>query len=168
VPRSPPLINTTAYHEYIRPPKRLAKLRSVSHALFLILQKHRSKTSKLTKFVSLHFRDNCGWPWTYGGSCVVHLFKQEVASQKTIFLLTWHFTTIFFVKDSLITFSAQIVHSHMNWGKICLKSFADQTYAVEKKCSQSNIMQNQLESFYLTKILQWELNNSYTCWCSVI
>jgi len=47
-----------------KPPKRLAQLRSVSHALVSTLQKHRSKTSKLIRFGSLHFRDNCGSPCT--------------------------------------------------------------------------------------------------------
>jgi len=40
-----------------RPPKRLAQLRSVSHAFVSTLQKHRSKTSKLIRIGSLHFRD---------------------------------------------------------------------------------------------------------------
>jgi len=39
-----------------RPPKRLAQMRSVSHAHVSTLQKHRSKTSKLIRFGSLHFR----------------------------------------------------------------------------------------------------------------
>jgi len=43
-----------------RPPKRLAQLRSVSHALVSTLQKHQSKTSTLIRFGSLHFRDNWG------------------------------------------------------------------------------------------------------------
>jgi len=98
-----------------RPPNRLAQLRSVSNALAATLQKHRSKTSKLIRFCSLHFRDNCGSPCT-----VVHLFKQKIVSQKTIFLLPWHYTAIFFVIDFLNIFTAQIVHSYMYWGKICL------------------------------------------------
>jgi len=57
-----------------RPPERLAQLHSVSHALVTTLQKHRSKTSKLVRFGSLHYRNNWEWPW-YGGSCVVNLFK---------------------------------------------------------------------------------------------
>jgi len=47
-----------------RPPKRLAQLWSVSHALVSSLQNHRSKMSKLIPFGSLHFRDNGGWPCT--------------------------------------------------------------------------------------------------------
>ena len=43
-----------------KPPYRLAQLRGVSHALVLTSQKHRSKTSKLVRFGSLHFRDNWG------------------------------------------------------------------------------------------------------------
>jgi len=40
--------------------------------------------------------------------------------KNTMFLLPGHSTTIFFVIDCLTTFTAQIVHSHMYWGKICL------------------------------------------------
>jgi len=39
-----------------RPIKRIAQIRSVSHALVPTLQKHRSKTWKLIRFGSLHFR----------------------------------------------------------------------------------------------------------------
>jgi len=62
----------------------------------------------------------------YGGSYVVNLFKRKVVSQKTIFMLRWHDTIIFFDIDSLTIFTAQIVHSHMYCGKICLHSLADQ------------------------------------------
>ena len=68
-----------------RPPKRLAQLRSVSHALVSTLQKHRSKTSKLLRFGSLHFRDKWGRPCRvtlYGGLYLVNLFKQKVVLQK--------------------------------------------------------------------------------------
>jgi len=41
-----------------RPPNRLTQLSSVSHTLVSTLQKHRSKTSKLIRFDSLHFRHN--------------------------------------------------------------------------------------------------------------
>jgi len=43
-----------------KPPERLAKPSSVSHALVSTLQKHWSKTSKLIQFGSLHFRDSWG------------------------------------------------------------------------------------------------------------
>jgi len=49
----------------------------------------------------------------YGDSYVVDLFKPNVVSQKTIFLLPWQYTTIVFVIDSLTIFTAQIVRSHM-------------------------------------------------------
>jgi len=63
----------------------------------------------------------------YGGSYVVNLFKQKIVSQRIIFLLPWHYTTIFFVIHSLTIFTAQIVHSLMYYcGKICLRSLADQ------------------------------------------
>jgi len=39
-------------------PKRLAQLRSVSHALVSAVQKPRSKTSKLIQCGGLHFRKN--------------------------------------------------------------------------------------------------------------
>jgi len=42
----------------------LAQLRSVSHALVSSLQKRQSKTSKLIRFGSLHFRGNWGWSCT--------------------------------------------------------------------------------------------------------
>jgi len=44
-----------------RPPKRLTQLSSLSQTLVSTLQKHRSKTSKLIRFGTLHFRDNRGW-----------------------------------------------------------------------------------------------------------
>ena len=85
-----------------RPPKRLAKPSSVSHALVSTLQKHRSKTSKLIQFGSLHFGDSCGWPIMWGGSCVVKFVQTESCiTKKTIALLPWHLTTIVFVIDSL-------------------------------------------------------------------
>jgi len=63
---------------------------------------------------------------------VVNLFKQNVVSQKKIFLLPWHHSTIIFV-DSLTIFTAQIAHSHTYWGKLCLHSLADQNvHRVEK------------------------------------
>jgi len=43
------------------PTPGLAQLRCVSHALISTLQKQRSKTLKLKRFGSLHFRDNWGW-----------------------------------------------------------------------------------------------------------
>jgi len=68
-----------------RPPKRLAQLCGVSHALVLTLQKHRSKKSKLIRFGSLHFKDNWGEVAMYGGSYVVNLFKQKVYQKKRYF-----------------------------------------------------------------------------------
>jgi len=47
-----------------RSPNRLAQLRSVSNAHVATLQMHRSKTSKLIRFGSLHFRDNWWSPFT--------------------------------------------------------------------------------------------------------
>jgi len=45
----------------------------------------------------------------HGGSyIVINLFKQKVVLQKTIFLLPWHYTTIFFVIDALTIFSEQM------------------------------------------------------------
>jgi len=41
-----------------RPSKRLAQLRSVSHALVSTLEKHRLKTSNLIWLGRLQFRDN--------------------------------------------------------------------------------------------------------------
>jgi len=56
-----------------RPPKRLAQLSSVSHALVSTLKKHRSKTWKLIRFGSLHFRDNWGWSCTGVRVSLIHL-----------------------------------------------------------------------------------------------
>jgi len=122
------------------PPKRLAQLRSVSHALVSTLLKHRSKLIRFGTG-SQHFKDS--WVTTYGGSCVVNLLKQKVVSQKTIFLLPWHYTTLYLVTDSLAIFIAQIFHSRMYWGKICLHSLADWN-VYQKKSSQRNITQSNL------------------------
>ena len=106
-----------------RPPNRFAQLRSVSNALVATLQKHWSKRQNWYDLAA-YTSEKIGITMC-GGSYVVNLFKQKVASQKTIFLLLWHYTTIFFVVDFLNIFTAQIVHSHMYWGKICLHSLAD-------------------------------------------
>ena len=102
-------------------PKCLAQLRSVSHTLISTLQKHRSK---LIRFDSLHFRDNWWWPCT-----AVHMWlicsKRKLYHKETIFLALYHYTT-FFVIDPLTIFTAQIVHSHMDWGQICLPTVADE------------------------------------------
>ena len=104
------------------PTPGLAQLRSVSHALVSTLQKHRSKTSKLIRFGSLHFRDNWGWPCAAVRMWLI--CSNKVVSQKTFFLLPWHHTTISFVIDSLTIFTAQIVRSHMHWGKIYVYTFS--------------------------------------------
>ena len=117
-----------------RPPKRLAQLRSVLHALVSTLQKYRSKTSKLIRFCSLHCRDNWGWPHT--AVCMWLICSNRKLYHKKRFLLPWHHTTIFLVIDSLTIFSAQTVHSHMHWGKICLQSLADHSvHRLEKMFS---------------------------------
>jgi len=82
-----------------RPPKRLAQLRSVSQALVSNLQKHRSKTSKLIRFSRLHFRDNWRWPCAALRMWLVCL-NRKLYHKTAIFLLPWHYTTIFFVIDS--------------------------------------------------------------------
>jgi len=107
-----------------RPNKHLEQLRSVSHALVSTLQMQRSKTSKLIRFGSLHFRDNWGWPCTAVCMWLI-CSNRKLYHKTTIFLLQWHYT-IFFVIDSLTIFTAQIVHSYMYWGKIRLHSLADQ------------------------------------------
>ena len=75
-----------------------------------------------------------------------------------MFLLPWHYTTIFFVMDSMIIFTAQIVHSHIIEERYTLSHI--KTYTVYKKCSQQIITQKQLESYYLTEGSPWELYNS--------
>jgi len=47
-----------------RPPQHLTQLSSISYTLVSTLQNHQSKTSKLIRFGSLHFRDNWGWSCT--------------------------------------------------------------------------------------------------------
>ena len=107
------------------PPKHLGQQRSVSHALFSTLQKHRSKTSKLIQFGSLHFGDNWGWPCTAVRMWLI-CSNRKLYHKKAIFLLPGHYTTIFFVIGCLTTFTVQIVHSHMYWGKICLHQARNQ------------------------------------------
>jgi len=79
--------------------KRLAQLRSVSHALVSTLLKHQSKTAKVTRFGSLNFRDNCGWPCTAAAVLmwVIWLIcsNRSLHHQKTTFLLPLHYTTTF-------------------------------------------------------------------------
>ena len=56
-----------------RGPNSLEKLRSVSHTFVSTSQKHRSKTSKLIRFSSLHFRGNWGWSRTAVRMWLIHL-----------------------------------------------------------------------------------------------
>jgi len=81
-----------------RSTKRSAQLRSVSNALVSTLQKHPSNVKTYTIWQPTLQRQSR--VTMYGGSYVVNLFEQKVASTKTIFLLPWHYTTIFFVVDS--------------------------------------------------------------------
>ena len=124
-----------------RSPKHLAQLRRISHALVSTLQKHRSKLIRFGTG-SQHFRDS--WVTTYSGSCVANLLKQEVVSQKSIFLLPWHYTTIYLVIDSLTIFIAQILHSHMYWGKYVYTLLQIETYTARKNFSQGNVTQSNL------------------------
>ena len=139
-------------------PKRLAQLRRVSHALVSTLQKHRSKLIRFGTG-SQHFRDS--WVTTYSGSCVSNLLKQKAVSQKTIFLLLWHYTTIYLVIDSLTIFIAQILHSHMYWGNICLHSLADWNVHRSEKILSTKCHAKQLEPYHLTEDLRWKLYNSH-------
>ena len=83
-----------------RPPKRWAQLSTVSHVLVSALQKHRSKTSNLLRFGSLHFRGSWGWPCMAGRMWLI-CSNKKLYHKKTIVLLRWHYTTIFFVIDSV-------------------------------------------------------------------
>ena len=100
--------------------KQWTQLRSVSHALVSTL---------------LHMWLICS--------------NRKLYHKKKIFLLPWHHPTIFFVVDCLTIFTAQIAHSHMYWGKLCLHSLADQNIHRLEKCSQRNITQKQLEPYHL-------------------
>ena len=127
-----------------RPPKRLAQLRSVSHTLVSTLQKHRSKTSKLIRFDSLHFRDIWGWPRTAVRTWLI-CSKRKLYHKETIFLPLCHCTTIFCVIDTLTTFIAQIVHSHMHWGKIYLPTIADENvHGLEKNVLKKTSLKSNL------------------------
>ena len=92
-----------------RPCKPFAQLRNVAHAHVSALQKHRSKAWKLVWQLTLQRQPGVA---QYGGSYIANLCKQKGVSRKTILLLLWHYTTIFFVIDSLPIFTAQVVHSH--------------------------------------------------------
>jgi len=107
------------------PLNALAQLRSVSHALVSTLWHHRSKTSKPIQFGSPHFRHNWGWPCTAVRMWLI-CSNRKLYHKKTMSLLPRHYTTILFVIDCLTTFTAQIVHSHMYWGKICLHQTLNQ------------------------------------------
>jgi len=72
----------------------------------------------------------------YGGSYVVNLLKQKVVSQKREIVAAATLKNKIFVMDSLTIFTAQILHSHMYWGKLCLHSHADQNvHRLEKMFS---------------------------------
>jgi len=84
------------------------------------------------------------WPPTFQRQLgvtlqVVHMWlicsNRKLYHKKKIFLLPWHHPTIIFL-DSLTIFTAQIAHSHMYWGKLCLHSLADQNvHRLEKNFS---------------------------------
>jgi len=82
--------------------------------------------SKLIRFGSPYFRDNWGWPCTAVRMWLI--CSNRKLYKKTIFLLPWqcHHRTNFLVIDSLTIFTAQIFHSHVSWGKVCLHTFGDQ------------------------------------------
>ena len=120
-----------------RPPNRLAQLQSVSHAIISTSQKHRSKTSKLTRFGSLHFRDNWGWPCTAVRMWLICSTESYITKKRSFCYTVKIQNNIFCHIDSLAIFTAQIVQSHMYWGKICLYSLADQNvHRLKKKFSR--------------------------------
>jgi len=101
-------------------PKRLVQLRKVSHALVSTLQKHRWKTSKVIRFGNLHFSDNWGWPSTaVPRLCTSFVQTENLITTKHLFATVRLHKNIFVI-DSLTIFTAQIVHSHTHWEKICL------------------------------------------------
>jgi len=68
-----------------RPPKRLAQLRSVSHALVSTLQKHRSIKVKIDTIWQAALQRQLGVSW-YGGAYVVNQFKKRCITKKQSFL----------------------------------------------------------------------------------
>jgi len=102
-------------------PKRLAQLPSLSHALASNLQKHRSKTSKLIRFGSLHLRGNWGWPRTAVRRRLICSNRKFIP--KNFFATVTLHNIVFCHMDSLTIFTARI-HSHMYWGKICLSTLS--------------------------------------------
>jgi len=119
-----------------RPPKSLAQLSNVSHALVSTLQKHRSKMSKLIRFGSLHFRDNLGWPRT-----AVRMWL--ICSNKTLY----HKKRSFCYRDTTQQYFCHSLSAHLHCTngpftyiaysvKICQRSLADQNvHRLEKKFS---------------------------------
>ena len=111
-----------------RPPKRLVRLCSVSHALVSFLQKRF--TCPRFNFADTHWQPTLQrynwWPCTAVRMWLI-CSTRKMDYKKTICELPWHCTTIFFITDSLTIFTAQIVHSHVHWGKICLRHWFSTT-----------------------------------------
>jgi len=105
-----------------RPHKRLAQPRG---ALVSTLQKHWSKSVKTDRIWQPTLQRQLGVT-IYGGSHLVDLFKLKVISRKHDLFATVTPHNNLFVIDSLTIFTAQVVHSLLYWGKICLQSLADQ------------------------------------------
>ena len=88
-----------------RSSERLAQLRSISH---VFVSTFRSLGQKRQSWY-----DSAANTW-------LMCSNRKLYHKKTVFLLPWRYTTIFSVIDCLTIFTAQVVHSHMFWGKICL------------------------------------------------
>jgi len=98
----------------------------------------------------------------YGGSYVVNLFKQKVVSQKNDV-----FTTVTLHNNLFCQGLYDHLHCTNRTFTYVLKkdtlSRKSKRTPFTKKCSQQIITQKQLDSYYLTEGLPWELYN-----CSVI
>jgi len=81
----------------------------------------KSPVRNVKRFGSQDFRENWGWPCAAVRMWLI-CSNRKLCHKKRSFCCRETIQQSFFVIDSLTIFmSAQIVHSHMYWGKICLR-----------------------------------------------
>ena len=140
------------------PPKRLTQLRSVSHVLASTLPKHRSKTSKPIRFGSVHFRDNWGWPCTAVGMPIICSTRKMC--HKNRFLPRWHYHLYCHRLSDHLRCTNRPFTYVLRKDRSTLSRRSKRTPF--RKNVQRNITQKQLEPYYLTEVLRWEVYNIYT------
>jgi len=100
----------------------------------------------------------------YGGSYVVNLFKQKVASQKNdLFATATLHNNLFCHRISYhlhctYWLFAYVLRKDMS----TLSRRSDQSVHRLEKMFSTKYHAKQLEPYYLTKVLRWELYSSYT------